>query len=306
MNIIKEYKEFVDLQKNYISAMTVLNIDNTIDYVIEHCKEFIDSPVNIYRHVDQYSTNFFRSEPIERKSRDNANYYTLMMDNSKFWEKYPKRGKSFICSLDNYSKNFLVIPEDNSKWGICPKDDIFYSFGSFCYNIARFFECFVEDLSSHLLGNYIIRDDTIENMKTDIKKFENYLYGSLEWNNFLEFELYIKDRYNVFNNSEYEDMFNFLNLIWGKDIFNSLENFMKPAINEFSLVNYTDLNNFYHTSYNECWTDSKCVFINRKYLQEFLEKLGNKVGKKFEYDIKSISLNFEKAIKYDIITKIKN
>lgn len=303
MNIIKEYKEFVNLQKNYISAMTEMNMDDTIDYVIEHCKEFIDGPVNIYRHIDQYSTNFFKSVPIERNSRDNANYYTLMMDNSKFWKKYPKRGKSFICSLDKYSKNFLVIPEDHSKWGICPKDDIFYSFDSFCYNIARFFECFAEDLSSHLLGN-IIRDDTIENMKTDIKKLEIYLYSNFK--NFLEFELSTKDRYNVFNNSEYEDMFKFLDLIWGKDIFVSLDNFMKPAINEFSLVNYTDLNNFYHTSYNECWTDSKCIFIDRKYLQEFLEKLGNKVGKKFEYDIKSISLNFEKAIKYDIITKIKN
>lgn len=295
MNIIKEYKEFVDLQKNYISAMTEMNMDDTIDYVIEHCKEFIDSPVNIYRHIDQYSTNFFKSVPIERKSRDNANYYTLMMDNSKFWKKYPKRGKSFICSLDNYSKNFLVIPEDHSKWGICPKDDIFYSFDSFCYNIARFFECFAEDLSSHLLGNYIIRDDTIENMKTDIKKLEIYLYSNFK--NFLEFELYInqndyKDRKIYYN----KELFKFLDLIWGKDIFVSLDNFMKPAINEFSLVNYTDLNNFYHTSYNECWTDSKCVFINRGGLQEFLEKLGNKVGKKFEYDIN----------KYGIITKIKN
>jgi hypothetical protein len=281
------------LQKNYISAMNEMNMYDTIDYVIEHCKEFIDNPVNIFRHIDQYKTKLFRSEPIERVSRDNGNWYTLMMDNSKFWEKYPKRGKSFICSLDNYSKNFLVIPEDNSKWGICPREDIFYSFDSFCYNIATFFESFA-DLSSHLLGN-IIRYDTIENMKTDIKKLENYLYSSSEWNNFLEFELYIEPLSS--KTPQYYEMLNFLDLIWVKDIFDSLNNFMKPAINDFELCNYTDINNLpKSTYYRECWTDSKCVFINRGELQDFLEKLGNKVGKKFEYDIS----------KYGIITKIKN
>ena len=72
---------------------------------------------------------------------------------------------------------------------------------------------------------------------------------------------------------------------------------MKPAINDFELCNYTDINNLPKSAYyRECWTDSKCVFINRDKLQEFLEKLGKKIGKKFEYDI----IN-----QYNIISKIK-
>ena len=110
----------------YKNAMNILNLDDAVSFCLNNCKEFIDDPKIITRNMDT-NEKFFSSKPVERFSRDNINNYTLMMDNSKKWSEFPKRSKAFICSSHFFSK-FYVIPVDASKWGICSKDDIFYSF----------------------------------------------------------------------------------------------------------------------------------------------------------------------------------
>ena len=101
----------------------------------------------IYRGLDIIQGDFYMVDPTkghERESRNTTNHYTLLMDNLKAWSKYPKRGKSIICSTDvskakgyGYSGNtFRVFPYDNAKIGLAPERDIWDSFGY----ISRYFD----------------------------------------------------------------------------------------------------------------------------------------------------------------------
>jgi len=88
----------------------------------------------IYRGAS-YNTalGFINTNDFTRTSANTQNYYTLWMDNSEDWADYPKRSKSLICTNDlsntaNYGDSYIIIPEDNAKIGICPGEDLWYSF----------------------------------------------------------------------------------------------------------------------------------------------------------------------------------
>ena len=79
-----------------------------------------------------------------RKSANTENYYTLLIDNSPKWIKYPKRSESFICSstennASGYGTVYLVLPFDNTKIAICPENDFWNSFE---YNLSKVFKNF--------------------------------------------------------------------------------------------------------------------------------------------------------------------
>jgi len=100
----------------------------------DHADAFV-SKVQIYRGVGGYG-DFAYIDPSKskdlRRSASTSNYYTLMMDNSSKWSKYPKRSKSIICSTDSeYSDGFgdvyNVYPINGGKVGVCPYMDIWGS-----------------------------------------------------------------------------------------------------------------------------------------------------------------------------------
>lgn len=92
----------------------------------------------IYRGM-KYATALYTGDTgigAPRKSKNTDNYYTLWVDNSREWEKYPKRSRSFICTTSaenvaDYGKIFLAIPYDDSKVGIAPASDYWYSFSNY-------------------------------------------------------------------------------------------------------------------------------------------------------------------------------
>lgn len=68
-----------------------------------------------------------------RQSANTANYYTMWIDNSPLWKEFPKRSQSFIGSssefvAEGYGDVALMIPFDNAKIGVCPRNDFWVSF----------------------------------------------------------------------------------------------------------------------------------------------------------------------------------
>ncbi|MCK9416564.1 hypothetical protein M0Q97_07905, partial [Candidatus Dojkabacteria bacterium] len=92
--------------------MQIMTLDEAVEFAIENCSDAIEHPdIRVYRgltprriedgtfsKVDFVS---FFSKPVKRYSRDNSNYYSTIMDNHTSWKGYPKRQKSFICSLNS-------------------------------------------------------------------------------------------------------------------------------------------------------------------------------------------------------------
>ena len=70
---------------------------------------------------------------MPRESAYTDNYYTLILDNDPRWKSFPKRSQSIVCSTDFYKAkvygtSYRVFSYDGSRYGVCPKDDIWYSF----------------------------------------------------------------------------------------------------------------------------------------------------------------------------------
>lgn len=68
-----------------------------------------------------------------RTAKMGPNLFNLLLDNSKSWSKYPKRGYSHICSSKYigaapYGDVYRVFPFDGTMLGVAPNNDIFWSF----------------------------------------------------------------------------------------------------------------------------------------------------------------------------------
>jgi len=287
--INKNFSEIETITKSkYIAAKELMDIDESVDYVIENCTEFINNPIYITRYIKTINkdTKFpFKSVPVERVSRDNTNHYTLLIDNSDAWKDYPKRSKSFIASLQPKKyldgrnnpmsdNSYLVIPNDGSKWGICPTDDILTSFDSL-KKYGRFTSTIFESmnkLSSYYFNLGGINDNHINVMKSDILELQKYIYS-----NFSSAQEFL----NTIDPLDQAIYFsNFLFDHWSLDIWNSLEKIFNQKTNNIQLKKYINLENI-NIKYPELevWTDSPCVFIPMEDLKNFLKKLRDKTKK---------------------------
>lgn len=259
----------------YKNAMNILNLDDAVSFCLNNCKEFIDDPKIITRNMDT-NENYFSSKPVERFSRDNINNYTLMIDNSKKWSKFPKRSKAFICSSHFYSK-FYVIPTDNSKWGICSKNDIYYSFEKLRiinkYNrTVTSIKQFFEDLTiiAHNFFGIKISDIDFEEMKKDLESLSIAL-SKIEDEEIIE---------GIKSATYGEFIYNLRN----KNLFDEIEKLMDPYDNNFTLITYKDYVFDIKFKDKEMWTDSECLFINRDFMANFLKKLPEETQRKwFEF-----------------------
>ena len=282
----KYSEQTIELSKQYRKSYVELTLDDAVEHCIMYCQDFINNPKSIRRFMAN-QTNFFISDPIKRQSRDNSNYYTLMIDNSIYWKDYPKRSKSFICSLNVYNNpNYFVIPEDDSLWGICNEQDIYYGFEkSNIHNICYFFD----DLNrlSDYLFDLKISDNSHQEMKRDINLFQEKLYQKYTKKEFEDFIL-TTDYLKIVNGVALDYAFdsgrsvpNFLINHWDKNIFNTISKTITPDKNDFKLKYYNDLpSSDVATSRNlEIWSESPCLFIHKEGFDIFLELLSKETGK---------------------------
>ena len=230
----------------------------------------------IYRGLNNnYFAYYINPKKSTRKSAYvGSNYYTLLMDNLPLWKKYPKRSKSIVCTTD-YSKGkaygtlYLVFPKDGSKIGVCPKDDIFYSFPKlynnkeFIYNMRDWTYHF-EDL-----------DFWMSNKKSDkswnsMKKLFNKIDELRKKQNSLSLSssddkdvIYIKEYFPYLFNK-------------GKDSLSGINQAMSPKKNGFELKKAGDI----IPADREIWTDGESMLINEG---EFEELFNNDPGESYDY-----------------------
>jgi len=246
-----------------------MSLDDTINYIMEHCKEWIENPVKISRGIDSKTLDYFYSKPVRRFSRDNSNFYTLIMDNSLQWKSFPKRSKSFICRFNQTyygNRQYIVIPEDGSKWGVFQNIDIWYSFsnGLSKYGIHNSIRDFFDRLSfvSEYAYNIKLSDTNWVQFKKDIKLLDDK----------------IKIR-----KKGLDEVVKFLNIVKNSDksLMNYLLEILNPEINDIKLLTISEMPIESEKDY-ECWTDSPCVFINESELnyetlmaEIYLKKINN-------------------------------
>lgn len=87
MKNLKKYEDWRDRETETVERFkkqtTPMNSDEVIDYIINHCSEWLEYPVPIMRSLTTISNTpqIFHVNPVKRYSRDNWNFYTTIMDN---------------------------------------------------------------------------------------------------------------------------------------------------------------------------------------------------------------------------------
>jgi hypothetical protein len=266
MKFLKNYEDQTNDRRlktieRYKKAMTALTFDESIIYIKNYCTEWIKTPFIVIRGLRvnlENSLDYFISDPVKRYSRDNANFYTMIMDNAPKWKYYPKRSNSFCCGTkynDVGNKSYIVIPKDNSLWGIAPKSDLWNAFDKTiekynCLDINEFFMD-IDDIAIQFDielsdENYKIFGEKINLLQEKIQKLSNE-----------EFILLSKTP-NL--NKWILEM-----IIKSDNFFQTILNDMNP--DEFELLNWYKsakyLQNIDKDLYpnRELWTESTCLFI---------------------------------------------
>lgn len=207
---------------------------------------------NIFRgHSSKDDFLYVEPTKITRKSPYAfTNYYNQLLSHLPSWEGWPKRNKSLICTTDNtkarqYNDSvYVVYPFNEANIGVCPKDDIWYSFN-------KGLDTDLNSLNLHLINLFqfcgLERDRTL-NYDELIKNFK--IVDDFFQSDFSNFNKLLE---------KHKSLYNFLKNIFytngGSNLFNCINRAMAPKLNNFSLVKSGKriLGNC------EVWTDSPCL-----------------------------------------------
>jgi hypothetical protein len=234
-----------------------LNIQETAKILRDNCSQFL-------KH-NKYGTLFRGSSanrpPISiintttgtRKSESIPNHYTLIMDNSPYYEGWPKRSKSLICTTnpevaESFASQhpnkegdvFVVIPTDNTQIAVVPDLDI-WQVGVELPGM----ETLTMGRLPYLLGRLGLPDTSYEDMLAEAKTTE-----------------FLANLKRI-----YPDV-----PIRNHDFMGFLEYCLAPKKLEFVLENtrtmITD-----HYENNECWFSGECVVMLPELYDEVLKLL---------------------------------
>lgn len=231
-----------------------------------NCTEFDPAKNLIFRSFENNNKSIIIDPKVKRRiSRSNPNYYTLIIDNSKYWSEYPKRGFSLISSLNKplWNENlYLVIPYDGAKWGVSQASDFWYS--------IRFKELDNCDLLEwvNILG--YIHGNLYDEIKIPSNSWSQFKYhiDKIEKTIRSMSQEEIDDYKNLFENYK-EPIIMIDQILKGVNIIEWSEERMKPEDNNIQLMTTPELqdalkNDKIEVNVNESyevWTDSKCVML---------------------------------------------
>jgi len=112
-----------------------LPVKKAVALLNEHCRQSLAMIHNpLWRGMRNHDKPIVMIDPStgERKSQNTSNYYTELIDNSPYFEGWPKRSKSLVCSSSqDYSDSYAgadglyaLFPYDGVPIAVCPDEDI--------------------------------------------------------------------------------------------------------------------------------------------------------------------------------------
>jgi len=206
---------------------------------------------------------------LNRKSRNTDNLYNMLMSEIlPSWNRYPKRSKSFICSLDEnfangYGDLFIVIPLENQDIGMCAGTDIweslhhlekkFYANG-IKYSDATSFN----ERMNELMRYYYDQEIDSDSKETCLKHLS-----------LIEKE--ILDDTNIMKDKSVSPLLSLLKKeLEDRPLISVLDGWFSPKLNRFNLVKPYQLPDM---AANEVWMSGKVLFISEENYKETILSL---------------------------------
>lgn len=242
----------------YINEGRSVNIPikEAIGFLRENCKDFLKNGSILYRGIYDADQPALIVSPsnFERKSRNTANYYTLLMDNLPAWKDYPKRSKSIVCTThEGYAGNmgepYRVFPFNGSKIGVCPSNDLWGSFTLDVYSLE-----YVNDSIDFIIRELDFKHD-INSYKDLLKLFDEFdayksNIGALSLDKTL-FGSYIN------NDTKFIDF---------------ISEMLNPKKQSFQL---RTTRSFKNLPYREVWTDGTSILVHTSIVNNIIKEFNN-------------------------------
>lgn len=125
-----------------IDQLDSFQIAQTEKMLRQFCSEYDKLLLNpIWRGTKNHNEAILKIDPGTgiRQSQNTTNYYTELMDHSPYFNGWPKRSRSLICTTDYHctvsytgtgvaGATYALFPARGSRVAICPDDDIWETF----------------------------------------------------------------------------------------------------------------------------------------------------------------------------------
>jgi hypothetical protein len=277
--MIHDFKNFLLENNNSLRQDTTLLSEEEFNFLLENnCKDFSFDDKPIWRNISSLTDKYYLIDPTkhDRKSSFGLNYYNIIVDNLPSWEEWPKRSKSLIGLLNSFEtfygvEKYRLIPFDGAiiaktnirdfiggfkklqKFNIYLLDNINY----FIKKLYQYFSLVYKDITKPIdtnINNFIYDMSIIED------KLKNMSRKQIEKLNFDEHEKILLSFYDYL-------------VLDGKNFMDFMIYYLNPIENDFELLSYNQLKTSnIHKHGNEIWTESKCLLINEKDIQNFRKK----------------------------------
>jgi hypothetical protein len=254
----------------------------------EKCRDAL-SVIPIWRGTrSRFEYGFMSPGKRPRKSKNTRNWYTVHVNDSESWSKYPNR--SLICSTgkdgaEGYGNVYRIFPVDGAKIGVCSKRDFWFSFKDISYppswvTSMDTFNDIIEKAMFLANPNKKLYDDSLGHMKYYMKAIGPWFSERLE--TFKAIKKFEEDHSEVIY--KIIDYFHNHMKFDGGDFYKAYTELLDPEKNGFKLYTIENLPSGLHASEQEVWLDADVYLcrdtpeVNKK-LFAFMEE--EVTGKKY-------------------------
>lgn len=215
-----------------------------------------------------------------RETVDTLHYHEYYIDNSAYWEDYPKRYNSLMFlsyNTDNYSGGFptevdfgrntyYVFPETGSKIAISPDIDFISSFDFGFQDLYEF--------------NALLRRMYIDIIGDDFKPTSYDEWADMLYNMQKKFKMkskIMKDYISIkeLSNSIGMEVESFCKILLSSSLDDFIENLFNPDEQEFNYITCSSNNLNTVPDNRECWTDGTCLLIRHDVFDKLTQPVKN-------------------------------
>lgn len=247
---------------NENNAYTVKELDDEkfIAWCETNASDYLNTPGNImFRGMGHQSKGVIDTNNFNRTSANTYNYYTLFFDNHPSWAAYPSRSKAYICSnsteiSEGFGSIHFIIPANNAKIGICPSEDLWYSF-------KKLESAFIRDMSlDSLMGEiqYLLRAMGRMNKDNELHEKAQFDYALLK-DSLTKITPELAETLLEFNGSE--SIRRALEKNNYKNVFELMVDLLDPEDNKIQHTTPKGYRTMQLPGAHEVWVQGKCAVI---------------------------------------------
>lgn len=197
-----------------------------------------------------------------------GNWHNLLLSNLESWSNYPKRNKCLIGASHGRAfthggtDDYLIIPYDTTKIGVCPRPDIWESFKTKSLYFAKWSKLIIE-IVANLNGVELTDDRNWSSILPYLDK--KYSVGDFIWD--------VPENRSSINKNLFHTILKGIIYDSERTLLENLNYFLSPEFNNFSLLTFSGVSDRVKRARTtedakEIWFEDEALLIDWKWLTQ--------------------------------------